>query len=116
MGVMHDPSNSWFFWALVVAAFAVSAFFRVSRNTALKRRWWPIWLWTTTVLFGVFGWYVAGVLLALFLTVASVLLNWRLLKRMWFCDHCGSTVMSYSLVDGPLTSCPSCGAPLGRAA
>src|SRR2546427_1001949 len=116
MDTFRDPGGSWIFWVLVGAAVGVSAFFQISRDAPLKRRWWPRWLLVTTVLFGLFGWYVAGVPVALFLIASSILMNWLILRRTHFCDQCGRTVSSYSLFHTPARHCPECGASIGRAA
>jgi FtsH-binding integral membrane protein len=114
--VLHDPSNSPLFWVVVVIAFAVSAFFQFSHNARFKQQWWPVWLGVTTVLFTVFGWYLAGLVTGLLMFVVSVFVTWRLLKRTRFCDQCGRTVNSFSWSNKSPEHCPSCGKSLARAA
>jgi hypothetical protein len=96
----------------IAIGLAGALFFWRSRDTALKRRVYPVFLIGSALVFLAFIFFGtrigSGGLIAIPIVVLGVAMN---LRQVRFCDACGRMVRGSNPL-APPKFCPGCGAPL----
>lgn len=103
-----------FFGVWVVLGLFSTGFFFLSKNATLKRKAWPPFVVTTSILFAGFVWAMGfpAQILLIFLPVLA-LITFLNLRAVQFCNSCGATIMSQNPLVKP-AFCSKCGAGLKR--
>lgn len=108
----ESPSAFIFIWILLgIGSFL---FFHFHRNTALKRRVFPVFVIATAVVFGGFIYFAMGRQQPQVLLVAVpalVLISFLNIRQIRFCDSCGKTLYRQPVFSRP-QFCPHCGGKL----
>ncbi|PNG24970.1 zinc ribbon domain-containing protein [Methylocella silvestris] len=103
---------------LFLAAWAGFLFFSFSRNAALKRRWFALYVAALGLVLGGVATFAAARSRTMesLIVVFPALALWGFLtvRQIRFCDACGASVHRLGALRDPPKSCPKCGAPLER--
>jgi len=97
------------FW--VILGLSSFLFFHFSRNTALKRKLFPVFTILMGVIFGVFIYCTTARVeprILYFMVPAIVLLSVVNIRKTRFCDSCGKTLYQQPIF-GPTQLCRHCG-------
>lgn len=103
-----------FFGVWGVLALCSAGFFRLNKNANLKRKVWPPFVVTTSIVFIGFAWATSKRAEVLYVLVPAVALIALLsLRTVQFCNSCGATLWSPSPFLKP-AFCSKCGASLQK--
>ena len=100
----------------VVLGVVAMTFFWRSRDVRLKRRLWPVFSISATLMFAMIAWVASEGVLPWFFVPILVLVTAVNLRSVRFCNGCGRTVQRRYGPFAPAKHCPACGHELALGA